>query len=529
MAEQEAQAAKEKLAALAEQLETGFLKDKRYKDLGKPLAEVVTDFKEFVVDELLKERPDLVQSGDIGAIQATAERAYSAACRGRIAGQATPVKMIPLGTSFPFDYVGNWIKKRHEAFLDAKRKQDAGNPGPMNVLLGLAPDKDGKKIALVDANGVALEHRDAKKDAKGKPFKVTRSYLCNIPIIVQELTGKKRTMCVSLGVGGEGGDAVVNVKCDRCGFISYKKVCPNDIDVKSPNPQNPNGPPLLSKKKCGTVKTFYEFEDVTSAGFMNIKTNLRIATNDEGKETVSWVDSTSALVEKTVITRDEMKTYLKGVLKPKCVLGKDLTKFWEDNKDAKGAWVIYVGTVSTVSRTPDKRGRYRVDLDDASMSFVAGGKAVGGVATFIPTHIWDCMDGNQITAYSQIIVIGQVTRREKSVQTNGQWQNLPGQWREPEIDAWGFFVLDGGQTRKIKQDVIEGSFIVKTDSFAQPDMSSGAIDTSSMMDSSGVSDGSSPTTVVEQSVPADGGHPVPATAPTSAPAQAGGKTEDDWV
>lgn len=523
MAENEAQVTKEKLAALAEQLETGFLKDKRYKDLGKPLTDIVTDFKEFVVDELLKERPDLVQSGDIGSIQATAERAYSAACRGRLSGQATMVKMIPLGASFPFDYVGNWIKKRHEAFLDAKRKQEAGNSAPMNVLLGLAPDKDGKKIALVDANGVALEHRD-KGDAKGKPFKVKRSYLDNVPIIIQELTGKKRTMQVTLGIGGEGGDSVVNVKCEKCGFVSYMKNCPNEIEVKTPNPQNLNGPPIISKRKCGTPKAFYEFEDIVSSSFMNVKTNLRIATNDEGKESVSWVDSTSVLGEKTPTTRDEMKAYLKGVLKTKCVLGKDLPKSWEDNKNVKGAWVIYIGTVSSVGRTPDKRGRYRVDLDDTSMSFVAGGKTVGGVPAFIPTYVWNCMDGNQITAYSQIMVVGQVTRREKSLLVSGQWQNLPGQWREPEIDAWGFFVLDGGQERKIKQDVIEGSFTVKSDQFTKPDISGdNGMDTSSMTDSSGSSGDSSPTTVHEQVVPStDPSHPT-------TPAPASGKTEDDWV
>lgn len=509
------QAVREQLAG---QLDTGFLKDKRYKDLGKPLAEIVTDFKEFVIDDLLKERPDLVESGDIGSIQATAERAYSAACRQRIAGQASPVKLIVLGASWPFDYVGNWISKRRDLYMDAVKKRDLGNSGPLNVLLGLAPNSTGQTVALVNAQGVPVEHRDAKGDDKGKPFKVEHSYLCNIPAIVQELTGKKRTLLVTLGLGGEGGDSLVNVKCTKCGFVSYHKVCPNLIETKVPN----TNPPQIVKVPCKHVKPFYEYEDICKNGFVGIKTNMKITQTEEGADVVQWVDQTSALGEKVPVSRDDVRALLKTVLKNKLVVGKDLAKFWDDNKNNRGTWIAYIGTVSSVSRTPDKtrQKRRRVDLDDPSLAFVTSGKAVQGVPAYIPEYVWDCMEGDRITSYSQLLVIAEVQRREKSVLVNGQWQQQPGQYRDPELSVWGFFLLDGGQERKIKQDVIEGGFVAQANTFATSDLSAA-------MDMSGAT-GGDPTTVVEQVVQSS--EPVTEDRPIEQPATpkpAG--AEDDWL
>jgi hypothetical protein len=177
--------------------------------------------------------------------------------------------------------------------------------------------------------------------------------------------------------------------------------------------------------------------------------------------------------------------------------------------------------VSSVGRSPDKSGRRKVDLDDQSMAFMAGGKAVNSVPIYIPQYVWDLMDGNQIVAYCTLLVIGDVQRREKSQLVNGKWQNLVGQWRDPEIRAWGFYVLDGGIERKIKQDVTEGSFNVSVNKALSPAIPA-------TFDTSGATDDIGPTTVVERVVESSDDKPMPVK-PAAQPAANGTKTEDDWV
>jgi len=512
---------KAKIAELTAAVDGKFLKDKRYKDMGMALKELEKDMRDFVVNELLPDRSDLVESGDMEAIQSVVERAYSAACRRRLASKASAGKLIVLGVSRPNDYIGNWKHKRIQMFAEAKAQADQGNSALLNKLVN--EDK------LVTMDGIPIEHRDNKGDDKGKPFKVESSYLANVVGVFTESTDKKRTVAYTVGIGGESNDSIIHLRCEKCGKESPYKKCPTVSDVTDPKTKK------VTKVLCGNVKPFFYFDDIVSAGFCEAQTFLKLSDTDDGGLKISWVQQTNVNDNKRQLPKDEVKKLLTTTLKNKVVVGADLTKVWNDHKDEQSYWVIYKGTVLSVARSPDGRGMWKIEMEDSSMALKSSdGKVQTAIQAYIPNYVWEFMDGNQITSFCELAVVGKINRREKyDFQTK---RTLVGQLRDPEIEVWGFFVVDGGRPKQIKMDVSEGSFQVdfKTDDLAGPEPSNVSV-AAVVINKAPQTQTTQVTSVVEDDEPSEPTNngtqvdEITRPAPTGQTPAAAKKSEDDWV
>jgi len=138
-----------------------------------------------------------------------------------------------------------------------------------------------------------------------------------------------------------------------------------------------------------------------------------------------------------------------------------LAHFKPDGKPDKGYWVVFVGTVNDVSIYPDKKGRYTIYLSQKGMSFFStNGKANSGVKVLIAKHVWNFMGGSGISKFAKIAIIGNIERREQWTKQTG---SIAGQYEPPELNAWGFFVMESGKPTKMEEDVVEGSLDVADD------------------------------------------------------------------
>ena len=444
-------------------LDTKFLKEKRYKESGVAMDQLMSDFKAFVSDELLVDRPDLIESGDIERIQSVAERAFSASKRRQLAGAATRGELVILGLSRPFDYIGAWKVKAGNLYSAAKKKADAGNPAELQKLIA-----DG----IVDITGTPLELRDNKKDAKGKAYASQSGYIGSLCGTFTERTGQKRSFVVTITLGGESNDTIINMRCPKCGTESVYKICPGRIKAT-----DKTGKPI--EIKCNEKKQLYEFETIARNVFNRVNTSLKITESEKGM-TIAWspsteirepsltmcvcghdkakhsapkgADATADLkctecdckkFAETFLKPAEVERLLTTTLKSKVVRGVDLAKAVKDHVNDKNYWCVYRGTVSEMQvKKPDKKGNLKVLFDDDSLSMkTADGKTIPGVAVYIPEHVWEFGSGKCLSLYSDAIVIGKPSRREQYDFTARKV--ITGKYQDPEIEAWGIFILFG--------------------------------------------------------------------------------------
>jgi len=493
-----------KISEILDGINTDFLKQKKFKGVGLKQSDLIDDFKKFLSEELLPDRPDLLEDPDMEIIQSIAERTYSAASRRRLVGGASEGKLIILGATKPLNYVELWRRKKKKKFDAAKAKASRGNNQELKKMI-----EDGE----VDKNGTPLEHRDNPPvGEKGKAYAAASSHLCNIFGVFIERSGKKRTHIFSTTLGGEINDDPVNIVCPQCGQESPWEVCRRKTKTG---------------KICGYKKQFFEFENICRAGFCEAITKLKV-TDVEGQAipSIRWTNETD-VSGCSQFDKSDLKKLLTTTLKTKTVQGKDLVKVWNDHKDEYTHWIVYVGTVMSIGRKPDGRGNYKVELDDVSLELKnSEGVAVKGVPVYIPYYIWQAMDGDTITNYCQLAVVGKVSRREKGKYQNKRWVSLPGQYRDPEIEVYGFVVLDGGKKRKIERDVTEGDLEVGFDGSSDALFDPSAMSGGSTVVNDSDDEPTTPRSVVVEDEAAENDDE---SNESGEGGDEGGDDEDDWV
>lgn len=431
---------KQKLYELAKKVKTDFLNTEDYKmvlekEKKKP-EDLVNELLSFLVNELFDLRPELVESGDVEKIQEIVEWTFPASIQRRIGLNMTDVQVVPVGLSESINYIGAYISAANKKYDEAQEKLQKGDRSLWEKCI---VDK------WFDENGTPLERRRKKGELYGKAYPKESSFFCNILLWGKSPDGSGDFIFQD-SLGGETDDTSVNLICPRCKTQSVTKKCP----------------------KCGEVKKFFDYEDIARSCFHQFmlpiamrKQKIKVGNIEREVMTMKWSKETVIPREKTPISKEVMLKILQNSeVQKRTVKMQDLEKVYldhvkEDGKPDRGFWVCFSGVAIDIPVFPDKKGRWVLTLSQKGSGFMSpSGKAVVGVKVMVPSHVWMFMGGNTIGKYSNVVAFGNIDRRESWTKQTG---TIHGQYEPPELNAWGFFVLDATKPKhKIEDDVIEG-------------------------------------------------------------------------
>ena len=426
-------------------LDTSFLSTGRFKKLKESLDDLKTNYEKHVrkfLDENEKFVEEILEDGTFEEFEQRMKVSFQTSLKRKRLIKSEEGKMYILAASKPFDYKAHWYRQQKKQYEDAEK---AGDNALIDELV---------KKHIVDKSGEPLDSRRTFSSGNENPNWKTRlrdktAFISNVYGLFVPNEGGKALPFLTLLGGEMAPDTIINPTCPKCGKTSWTKICRNeDMDRR--------GNVVI----CGHVRADYMFEDIVSNIGTAIETNMKVENGE-----VTWTRNTIPMNGKELSFKEKrnlMKKLIPDAIKANnkvfeatdFVKGTGLVQYWKRNKDKRGKLAIYTCSVFEIYDRPNSIGEITLLCDDPSLAMDSEDEnEVTSIRVNVPEHIWQLYAKDRVTTGSEIVVIGEVSRRKASEKRGNQWVQLE-TWRYPEIRAQGIVVLTGEKPKEIKNDLV---------------------------------------------------------------------------